>query len=92
MRYPTLNEVLTLVAICAILYGLLLPTPYEIRERELRRIVASWQPPIEAAIADQPLLNEGGDPMAIGSHGRRRDGSEIEISATRDPRVFRFTF
>ncbi|MEM7559289.1 MAG: hypothetical protein AAF394_09205, partial [Planctomycetota bacterium] len=92
MRYPTLTEAVTLLAIGALAYGFLLPTPHKMRERELRGIAAAWQPPKATAVADQEFWNEAAEPIGIWSRGGPRGGSTIEISATEKPNVFRVSF
>ena len=92
MRYPTWAESLTLIVVCAILFGLILPTPQEMRERELRNIAKNWQPTIETAIADQKMLNGEAELGGIWSRGSRRGGSEIDITQTDDPNSYRVRF
>lgn len=92
MRYPTWIESLTLLAICFILYGLMLPSSHEMRERELRNMAKAWEPSIETEIADKNLIRADVDLRGIWSRGSRRGGSELEIFETDDPTVFRVRF
>jgi hypothetical protein len=92
MRYPTSIEFLTLLAICAVLYGLTLPTPHELRQRERRDIALRWEPSVETAIANQELLDAEVDICGIWSRGTSRCGSEIEIKSSQDPRKYSVTY
>jgi hypothetical protein len=92
MRYPTWTELITLLAICVILYGLMLPASHEMRERELRNMAKNWQPFIETEVADQNLLGADVDLRGMWSRGSSRAGSEIEITPTDDPTIFRVRY
>jgi hypothetical protein len=92
MRYPTWIESLTLLAICAVFCGLMLPTSHEMRKREFRNIAKNWKPSIETAIADQKLLNVEVDLDGLWWRGSPRGGSDIEITQMDDPTMYRVRF
>jgi hypothetical protein len=92
MRYPTWSEFFVFLAVCVVLFGLLLPTPHELQQRGRRDLASKWQPSIETAIANQELLDAEVDICGIWSRGTRRFGSEIEIKQSQDPGKYIITY
>lgn len=92
MRYPTWTEGATLLAICLIIYGLLLPLPQERRRAELLRIAENWIPEAEIEIENHEFLSQDADILGNWSRGTSRCGSELRLARTDKPSVYRAVF